>query len=179
METTVAASSLCIYSKVCAVIPRSEPSHHGSLQEVWWMHESVPYSASPHAQKALKRHPNSPFLLSSSACKRQSLQMWKGICFSRWVTEEAESPWPGCQRCLEEQGGQPSPAPAASCRTEVLVAAMLPRESSAPGSSRACPLAQAWIPSPFWEVLTPTVLLSLSIIITSPSHYQMINGWIW
>lgn len=29
--------------------------------------------------------------------------------------------------------GQPSPAPAASCRTEVLVDAMLPRESSAPG----------------------------------------------
>lgn len=127
----------------------------------------------PRCTKSTKKTPNFPVLTELLSMQRQHLQMWKRLCFSRWVTEEVESPCPGCHRCLEKQRVEDSPP-------LLLLPAGLrywcmphcPGNPQLQAGSRACPLAQAWIPSPFWGVLTPTVLLSLSIIIASPSHYS-------
>lgn len=159
LETTVAASSLCSYPKIWATTPWE---FAGSLQNGW----VKPLLCIPRCTKSTKKTPKLDVLPELLGMQRR-LRMWKKLCFGRWVTEEVETPWPGCHRCLKEQGAEDSPA---------LLLLLLPAGLGS-WSMPCCPgnpqlQGWAWIPSPFEEVLTPTVLLSLSIIITSPSCYS-------
>lgn len=160
---------LCSYPKIWAITPWE---FAGSLVNAW----VNPLLCISRCTKSTKKTPKLPVLPELFSMQRKRFQMWKELCFSRSVTEEVESPCPGCHRCLEEprSRGQPTPAPAAaSCRTEALVHATLSRESSAPGRLQAMSTGSGLDSITLLGGAHSTCFAEpLSIIITSPFCYS-------